>query len=555
MFFRPLGYDRDRFFFFVSGSQQIHELPVSRLGKKPELLMMAPLVWWEGQFAQDNGFSGRAVDSAVNYLIRACQKKGVFSPDRKRGRGVWVDGESIVIHAGDRLYVNGVETALMAAETDGVYERRQALRIAMNDPLPVSESRKVIDFCRSLNYESASHAYLHAGWLVTSIVSGALRWRPHIQITGPKGCGKTTVVTANVRLLDGFALSVTGETTAAGLRQTLASDALPVIFDEAEGDSQRSAQNIEQVLSLMRHSSAGSDAMVLKGGADGRAHASTIQSCFCLASIRDQIQQAADQSRVSVLSLRPATAFSRPAYDQVTVPLVNEITRPEYARQFQGRVFAMLPAVLESIRIFTEAGHEHFRDSRMGDQIGALLGGAWVLTHDQAPTVGEAHEELRTLPWDDQDELLADSSDEAACLRAILEAHIKVDGAAWHGEASIGEMVEFVLSRLRADYAEVALEPAVFVSPAPGAINLQDADRALAMYGLRVERDKADPPRATGKLLISNTNGMLGRKVMAHTSWPKGWAKILARLPGAVKPEEAKKIGGHVSRCIAVPIS
>lgn len=560
--FRPLGYDRDRFFFFADGSQQIHELSISQLGKKPSLLMLAPLDWWEREFATDSGFSGRAVDMAVNYLVQACRAKGVFSLERRRGRGVWLDGESIIIHAGDRLYINGVETTLLGADTEAVYERQAAIRVAIDDPLPANESVKVLDFCRSLSYEQTSHAYLHAGWLVTSIAAGALRWRPHIQINGPKGSGKTTIVTVNVRLLDGFCLSVTGETSAAGLRQMLASDAIPVIFDEAEGDSHRSSANLDHVIALMRHASAGTDAKVIKGGADGRATATTIQSCFCLASIRDQIQQAADQSRISVLSLRPATAASKPKFDAVTAPLANEISKPDFARRFQGRVFSMLPEVLASVRVFTEVAAAFFGDSRMGDQIGALMGGAWMLWNDRPPSEQQAREEMDALAWTEQNDLLAEASDEMACLRAILEAHIKVDGAAWHGDASVGELVAFVHSKLDADHIVESRRGTMRMpgeidpveAPAPGGISVIEADRALAMYGLRVDRDKSNPPKPTGTLLVSNTNGMLGRKVMAHTTWHKGWGKLLARLPGATKPNEIKKIGGHPSRCVAVDL-
>jgi len=564
--FRPLGYDRDRFFFFSSGSLQIHELTVSQLGRKPSLLMLAPLTWWESEFASESGFSGRSVDAAVNYLIQTCRQKGVFSPEHRRGRGVWIDGENIVVHAGDRLYVNGVETRLIDAETDFVYERQPTIRVLLNDPLTVFGAQRVFEFCQSLNYEQPVHSYLHAGWLVTSIIAGALRWRPHIQINGPKGSGKTTIVTVNARLLDGFSLSVTGDTSAAGLRQTLSSDALPVIFDEAEGDSQRAAANLDHVLALMRHASAGTDAKVIKGGADGKAHAVTIQSAFCLASIRDQIHQAADQSRISVLSLRPATLRSSETFKTVTGPLAHDITQPEFARRFQGRVLFLLPQTLEAIRVFIQAAAQFFGDPRMGDQIGTLMGGAWMLRNDAPPSLDDARAEMLLHRWEEQSDLLAEASDELACLRSILEAHIKVDGETWHGDVSIGELVDFVYSTLAANYATEARrgtyrspdEDEPVAAPAPGNINLADADRALARYGLRVERDAGSlmlPPKPNGQLLISNTNGMLERKVMTHTSWPKGWGKLLSRLPGATKPATIKKIGGHPSRCVAVDLT
>ena len=562
--FRPLGHDRGRYFFFTAGGRQIRDLSSAQLGRKSELLALAPLDWWEREFADPKGnvgFSGRAVDMATNYLVRRCYSRGVFSPDQRRGRGVWRDLDTIVIHAGDRLYIDGVETDLVAAQTEAVYECQDRIAISLSDAMTGKEAAKILEWAKSLNWVSNDHARLLVGWIVVAISSGALNWRPHIFLNGPKGCGKSSILDAVLALLGGFAISATGGSSSAGLRQTLQSDALPVVFDEAEGDSKKAAENIADVLSMMRHASANLAAKVIKGGADGRATSTLVRSCFCLSAIRDPLDQAADQSRVTVLSLHPSSDESRKRNDTVTKPLADQICERAFAARFRGRVFANVPRLLESIAVFTAAAATSFTDSRMGDQIGALMGGAWVALREGVPTEAQAAVQLSAMSWADQRELLKEASDEDACLRAILEAHIKVDGADWHGEASVGELVAFVHSSLAATaYASAVRgtyiqpgEEAPVVQPAPGGISIEEADRSLAMYGIRVDRDGSNKP--TGMLLISNTNGMLGRKIMAHTTWPKGWGKLLARIEGAEKPDKTIKIGGHPSRCVAVPIS
>lgn len=536
-YFSPLGYDRDRFYFFTSGGKQIRELTAAKIGKKTELLTLAPLDWWEREFSSDAGFSGHGVEMAANYLIQACYRKGVFSDDRRRGRGVWIDGPRggetrIVIHAGDCLYIDGGRRSLINADTVGVYEQQEALQVSIDDPLSVGECSSVLAFTTSLNWESPTYGYLLAGWLVVSIVSGALEWRPHTFLTGPKGCGKSWILDACVRMLGGFCLSATGSTTAAGLRQSLASDALPVLFDEAEGDSGRAADNIANVLSLMRHSSANLDAKVIKGGADGNASSTIIRSCFLLSAIRDPLDQAADKSRVTTLALRASTPASTERWKTQILPLANALCAPTYTARFRARVLANIPTLLASIAVFSTAAADLFGEQRMGDQIGAMLGGLWLITNDGIPTPEQARQGIMSLAWGDQQDLLSESSDEKACLLAILEAHIRVDGDRWRGDASIGELVNFVISGASAD--------------SPGGIMVSEAKRALGMYGLRVD----------GKnLLVSNTNGMLARKVMANTPWPMGWGKLLARLPGAGKHPVSVKIGGHVSRATLVPIN
>jgi putative DNA primase/helicase len=547
--FRALGYDRDRFFFFTASGLQIRELSAQKLIKKAELFTLASMEWWEREFSDDAGFTGRAVDQAANYLIQSCYKQGVFSPDLRRGRGVWRDGEQVVIHAGDCLYIDGCQVALIAAQTTAVYEQQSAIAISMDDPLSADEAQQVLTFCKSLNW-SETAAELFAGWLVIAIASGALPWRPHVLLNGPKGCGKSWIIQVATRLLGGFVLAVTGATSAAGLRQELASDALPVIFDEAEGDSQRAASNIDDVLALARHSSSSFDAKVIKGGADGKSTGTTVRSCFCLAAIRDPLTQAADQSRFSVLEVRPSTAAAAQKWKKTSVPLADAICDPAFSRRFRGRVFARLPDLLATVLVCSEVAGQVFGDQRMGDQIGALVAGAWLLTHDGIPTAAQAETEIRALDLHEDMDRAAESSDEQACLSAILEAHIKVDGTAWHGDASVGELVRFVVDVNAWNASKgTPLAPGEEDKGQPtltGGVSLKDAERTLGMYGLRV---------ADGGLLISNTNEMLKRKIMAHTTWSRGWSKVLERLPGATKPPTVVKIGGHVSRCVKVPVN
>jgi putative DNA primase/helicase len=335
-----------------------------------------------------------------------------------------------------------------------------------------------------------------------------------------------------VHILGSFCLAATGGTSAAGLRQSLASDALPVLFDEAEGDSGRASDNIAAVLSLMRHSSAALEAKVFKGGADGHASSSIVRSCFLLAAIRDPLIQAADKSRVTVFNLKASSRESAEHWKSVLVPLANAMMEPGYAERLRGRVFANITTLLEAIDVFSDACTGRFGDRRMGDQIGAMLGGVWLLTEDGVPTEAEATRRVGMMRWDDQIDTLAEASDEEACLAAILSAHVRVDGDGWHGEASIAGLINEVR----------------FPGASDQHFSEKDAKRTLGMYGIRVEI-------GTDSVLVSNTNGMLQRKIMAHTPWPHGWGKLLGRVTGAKKRDTVVEIAGCKSRVTAVPLA
>ena len=84
--------------------------------------------------------------------------------------------------------------------------------------------------------------------------------------------------------MGGIYQGATGGTTEAGLRGTLCSDAIPVIFDEFEQNDQRDKQIVQNVLALARIASS-EGGKIYKGTTTGGANAFEIRSMFCVSSI------------------------------------------------------------------------------------------------------------------------------------------------------------------------------------------------------------------------------------------------------------------------------
>lgn len=207
---------------------------------------------------------------AANWLVRTSEAIGFFDPEKVRGRGAWVDDERIVLHAGSALHVNGKRRQLSAFKSKYIYEAGQDLDIQQQKPLVAAESIKLLEITKLLNWERPVNAYLLAGWCVIAPYCGALNWRPHIWITGPAGTGKSWTFQKIVRpTLGASAVAVQSETTEAGLRQMLGNDALPVVFDEAEGEDPRSQARIQTVLNLMRAASSDDGGVIAKGSQGG----------------------------------------------------------------------------------------------------------------------------------------------------------------------------------------------------------------------------------------------------------------------------------------------
>ena len=106
-----------------------------------------------------------------------------------------------------------------------------------------------------------------------------------ILMVGLDAAGKTTILKYFMRpLLGGLCQSATGGTTEAGLRGTLKSDAIPVVFDEFEQNEARDKQTVQNVLSLARIASS-EGGKIYKGTTSGGANSFEIRSMFCVSSI------------------------------------------------------------------------------------------------------------------------------------------------------------------------------------------------------------------------------------------------------------------------------
>src|SRR3546814_10759108 len=88
--------------------------------------------------------------------------------------------------------------------------------------------------------------WLLAGWIAIAVICGALNWRPHVWLTGSSGSGKSWLLDNVIRpLIGAIAVYCQSNSTEAGIRQTLATDARPVLFDEAESEDAKAQVRIQ----------------------------------------------------------------------------------------------------------------------------------------------------------------------------------------------------------------------------------------------------------------------------------------------------------------------
>lgn len=349
-------------------------------------------------------------------------------------------------------------------------------------------------------------------------------------ITGGAGTGKSWIMQKIIkRILGESGLTPQGAMTSeAGIRQALSKDARPVIFDEAEGEDKTSQETIQKVLNLMRLASSADGGTIMKGTASGTVHSYVIKACFVFASIAVQLQQQADKSRVSVLTLveEKDKEVRTSKFERLRNKLESVVT-DEYVRGLQSRTIALLPTILQNARTFSDAAASVLGSARAGDQIGTLLAGAFTLTSNSVISYEKALEWVKEREWSDNkpDER---NRDELRLFSFLMESPVTIETDRGRHEFLLAELLQFASGWATSQVASPDL-----------------ANSKLRRMGFKVELDA---------IIVSNTAEWI-RKRLEGTPWAKNHHKILMRLDGARSTEAVRFASGLTTRAVCLPMS
>lgn len=491
---RPLGHNRQQYYFFPRSGGQVLEFSAGSLGRIQNLYQLAPRGFWDMHYNPD-GKSGDGVitSQASAHLIAECHRKGVFQLDNARGVGVWLDDGNVVVNCGDVVVSRGIKVRPSEFEGNSVYESGLKVIDINVEPLGDVEAVVLRDICNQLSWKRKQYGDLLAGWLVVASVGSALQWRPHIIITGQKQAGKSTVMEFIVKnVLGDIAIKRGGGTTEAGVRKAIGISGRPFIMDEAESENQTERNNMEKVMSLIRKASSGEE--IENASAKFMA-----RSCFCTAAINPRLHHGADIDRNTVLELVPdRSKGSRDVYAKLIGHIHNTFT-PEFSARLMKRTIDNMDTLLANIKIFTAAAAVMFENQRQGDQMGPMLAGCYSLTSTRKVTRQEADEWIASKDWGWHDAQL-DMSDAEKLVMHMMSARVRFDSFGRGMESSIGELV----GRANDD----------------GDGEQKTAANALRGYGIRIVDDR---------LLIANVNPLMSR-ILQDTPWGV-WARTLGDYP------------------------
>lgn len=518
--FRVLGMDDGIMRYMPDNGQHVVSLsPASH--SKLNLMQLAPLNVWEMTFPGRNGIEW---DAACNALIQFSQSLPKFDPRLIRGRGCWIDGDDVVYHAGDKLAVAGQTLPIprYISTERAIYESGLSIPITTANPAKNANSAQLITLCELLSFEQPLFGKLLAGWIALAPICGAMQWRPHIWVTGASGSGKTWIMGNIIKPLVGnSAVFVQGNTSEAGIRGQLGSDALPVMFDEAEAENLRSQTRMEGVLELARQSSAESGAGIVKGTQSGGSITYMVRSMFCFASIGVAAVKKADTSRITVLGLRKSDDTEQ--FAKVKALWKTTVANSDFCASIRARSIANAKTIRHNAEIFSAAAVAHTGDKRSADQIGTLLAGAFSLTSTKTITEHAAQEWLSKQDWTGF-KVDAVDADENQCVSHLFSSLIRVDKQYGTEQITIDEAVQAIKKGYLVDAETLA----------------------LLRIGIKIEGET---------LAIANNHQGLER-CFANTPWAGAkWKGQLLRVSGAFASSRPIRFGQNVvQRAVFLPL-
>lgn len=435
----PLGYNEDRYYYFSTARKQILEF--TKGDHNPSHFMLhAPSKYWGDRFGYLYKADGEKTKNpdwkiVIEKLGMMISKAGVFNFSNVRGLGAWEVENDAVVNLGDKLYHKNDFYPLHNNGIDSkhFYQSREPVVLDFTRPLGNSDSIKIVEAFSMLNYKNKSDAIIILGWIFSAQIFAALPWRPHIWITGERGCGKSTILGYINQMLD---LSmILQSSTAAGIRQSIGDSARPVVYDESEPNTDKERERINEILAMVRECSTGGKGYKsARGSASGKAILYNTNSCFCFGSIQLSQMGGADTSRFFVVEME-SNKDQRPE-DFVRV----ENAMAEIAPLSSGLMVRAVNMYKKHVaNIETAKSYIKGRkiESRQADQLAPIIAGYWAFFSTELMDEKFVEDTIREMQFEQSEYVRANKeNDSERCLFDILE--IQIPGRS----ISVGQILE-----------------------------------------------------------------------------------------------------------------
>ena len=467
-------------------------------------------------------------------------KNRPFNPDRHvRKKGVWLDDVGpVVVHAGDAVFVNGIEGSAgrrlnkaFAGAGQYVYP------LDIPDPHPDFEKPATADQFHELlgtiskwNFEVGPFAgRIMVGWIVNALLCGIVPWRAHLLLSGAPGTGKSTLLELIMAVFGPDGIVSSDDATEAGIRQLLNGARKAVALDEIENENDANNYKVRQVVKLARNASkARVGGGTLRGSAEGHAKDWPIVTTIVFSSVDAIPLRPQDRTRITPLRLRPVPP-DQAEFARIEAAIAEIRTR---GPSFRSRVCTIefFDRYKINLRVFQDTLAAIKCSPRLCDQLGAFLAGSETALNDMPIDRTSADAIVEECIMNGFGDEASQMGGEEECLARLLLSRAKVfsDSTSGSVEMTLGELV--------------------------GLAYRSDSDsykRALRTYGLGWYQD-AD---GNWYLCVGERGAELDR-IFAGTRWSEGgWTESLGRLGRAHRYRRMTFLGSIKQRATWIEAS
>ena len=246
--------------------------------------------------------------------------------------------------------------------------------IKLDDDMRAAQYAKdLFEAIKGYRWSRPSDGDAFCGWLVTSIIGGALEFRPALWLRADSGTGKTYLFDKVLKRVLGTLLYGLVDTTEAGLEQIVGNDSMPVYIDEFEP-----SHNTDDTLKLMRLATSGESARV-RGSPAGRVRTSRLRFSLILGSVDlPKVLSDANENRIRVIELSQEGVDDFNAVHKA----IHEATTLEKSRAIITHIIRHTKLIVEDAERVQAELVENGHETREAQMQSALTAGVRFLTGD-----------------------------------------------------------------------------------------------------------------------------------------------------------------------------
>ena len=382
-FFRVLGFgEGDTIIIQNKITHKLHTIRTSALIAEGNLLTFAPLVYWQAMCANGQ-ITQRSRTVWADSIIRAAEKGGEINMLNKQ---MWRRG-AVKDSCGKILY--NVGDGILEADDSGLLVRKRGLgtdaessdiylpgpTIRLSDKPEVE--KWMADFYRavmSYRWEDPNHGRAFLGWIVTSLVGGALPWRPMLWLNAPGGTGKTFLLEKVFKPIFGETVTDMANATEAGIANMASDSSLPCYLDEFEPEKSKQERN-ENILGLVRVATSG-DAARIRATSSGGVTITRPRFSLFLSSVNRPTLQSALETRFFFLRLSRRPVPNWPAVRDA----ILSAAEPEKCLAIRTRIIRSTKIVVDLACAVEDRMIKDGYNTREAQQMSALSAGAWLMS-------------------------------------------------------------------------------------------------------------------------------------------------------------------------------